>query len=156
MADVETFVRFMRLVEIGREAGACWNWTGNRPDGRHGHFSVEGKTVKAHRWMHEAVIGPIGAGLVVRHKCDNPACVNPAHLEAGTFADNTRDMLERGRNPNRKGERHPLAKLTEADVLAIRQARVCGQTEKSLAERFGVARGQIHKIVNRINWKHVA
>lgn len=151
----EAFARFMRLVAVGQEPGSCWIWQGNRPDGRYGHFSITGKSVKAHRWLYEAVIGFIPDGLVLRHRCDNPACVNPQHLELGTFADNTRDMLDRGRGADRKGERHPLARLNADSVRKIRAEAANGTRHAALAERFGVARQQITKIVGRASWGHI-
>lgn len=155
MNDAETFVRFMRHVEIPAEKGACWVWTGTKPDGRYGHFSLGGDAVKAHRWIYECVVAEIPADLIVRHKCDNPSCVNPMHLETGTYADNTRDKFERGRGADRKGEKHPLAKLTSDKVLEIRRLASCGTVHSVLAKQFGVRRGQIGKIVQRINWSHI-
>jgi len=153
--QISDFVRFMRMVDIGPTVGDCWIWTGNKPDNRYGHFSVDGKTVKAHRWIFQFLGTVIPDSQMLRHKCDNPQCVNPDHLEAGTASQNTIDMHERGRNPNRKGTKHPLARLSEFDVLEIRRLKSCGYTEVALSERFGVGRSQIGKIVNRINWKHV-
>lgn len=150
-----TFARFMALVETSTDKAACWPWRGNKPGGRHGHFSLGQGTVKAHRWMYEAIVGPIPEGLVVRHRCDNPPCVNPLHLEVGTSADNARDRSERGRAANRQGENHPLAKLTAPDVIEIRRLASMGHTQAAISERFGVRRGQIGKIVTRINWRHV-
>lgn len=156
MFTPETFVRFMSKVAVIDAPGSCWEWTANKPDGRYGHFSFEEKSVKAHRWIYEAINGPIPDGLIVRHKCDNPACVKPTHLVIGTFADNTRDKLDRGRGPDRRGEKHPLARLTEPQVIEIRRLSSLGHTQAELAERFGVRRGQIGKIIQRINWRHVA
>lgn len=155
MRDVaDDFVRFIRLVQIG-EKWECWPWTGNKPDGRYGHFSVGAKAIKAHRWIYALLHGEVGDDLVIRHKCDNPACVNPAHLESGTQAENIRDKYERGRAPNRQGDKHPLAKLDDQKVLEIRRRASLGETHHSLAAEFGVRRGQIGKIVQRINWSHI-
>lgn len=89
---VET--RFWRKI---RFVGACWEWQGALAGG-YGRISLGyGRMVPAHRWIYEQVFGPVPEGLVVRHKCDNPRCVRPVHLEVGTHADNNRDMWERGR-----------------------------------------------------------
>lgn len=96
--------------------------------------------------------------MVVRHRCDVPLCVNPAHLEIGTHADNVRDRDERGRRVAPKGSAHGRAKLTEADVSAIRAEHVRGSSENglvALAWRFGVDHSVVGLIVNRKRWTHV-
>lgn len=154
---MSAFRRFMSKVNIPDDQKGCWEWTGSRPSGRYGHFSPsEGKAVKAHRWIYEAVMGiKIPDGLVVRHICDNPPCVNPEHLTIGTVTDNNRDRDRRGRGADRKGEKHPLSKLTAEDVLEIRKLNLLGRTHKELAEEFKIGRGQIGKIVRRENWSHI-
>ena len=105
MSVESDFSRFMRLTSIGDMPEDCWIWLGNCPGGRHGHFSLSrNKTVKAHRWIYRLLHGEIPDGLVIRHKCDNPRCVNPRHLEIGTLSDNTRDAIVRRRWPDRRGE----------------------------------------------------
>lgn len=154
-AKANDFVRFMRHVRVSPVHTDCWVWVGNRPDGRYGHFSLGDKAVKAHRWIYELVCGGIPPGLLLRHRCDNPACVNPIHLEPGTSSDNSRDMTVRGRRPNRQGEKHPLAKLTAERVLAIRKRSSLGVTHSLLAAEYGVGIKQIGKVVRRENWRHI-
>lgn len=153
--QISEFVRFMTMVWPGEKVGECWEWTGNRPDGRYGHFSVGSKAIKAHRWLYEFFNGPIPEGLVVRHRCDNPACVNPLHLHVGTLADNTADAVERGRWSDRAGVEHPLARLTETDVLGIRSDARCGLTHQTIAGNYGISRQQVGKIIRRENWSHI-
>lgn len=152
---VSDFARFMLMTNISPRKGGCWEWNGNRPDGLYGHFSAGGRTVKAHRWIYEKVTGPIPEGLLIRHKCDNPSCVNPDHLEVGTNADNVSDMHKRGRAPNRQGVLHPLVKLKPEDVLEIRKLRACGVPETAVAKQFQIGRGQVGKIARRENWRHL-
>ena len=149
------FVRFMRHVRVPLQKGACWEWTGNCPDGRYGHFSIDGEPVKAHRWIYEQLIGEIPDGLLIRHKCDNPKCVCPTHLTVGSHSDNTSDMIERGRNADRKGTKHPLARVREDEVQEIR--RLCGQgmTQSDVADMYRISRSQIGKIIRRQNWSHI-
>jgi hypothetical protein len=150
------FVRFMRHVKIGAEVGDCWEWMGNRPDGRHGHFSIgTDKTVKAHRWIYERIVSAIPESLMLRHKCDFDGCVNPMHLEPGTGKDNTQDCITRGRWSDRKGAKHPLALLTENQVKAIRNSYACGIPQSKIAGTYGISRSQVGKIVRRENWGHV-
>jgi hypothetical protein len=104
----------------------------------------------AHREAYEAVNGAgSAAGLVVRHRCDVRACVNPAHLQIGTHSDNVRDKVERGRHPT---------KLTEADVRTIRSEYVPRSKDFNLhvlASRFGVDQSLIALVVKRKIWRHV-
>lgn len=95
-------------------------------------------------------------GKVVRHKCDNPSCVNPDHLELGTQRDNIHDMLSRGRFVN--GERQWQAKLTVSQVKEIREVyapRCPVNGGVALAKRYGVPPQTISKVVNRKSWRHV-
>ena len=91
--DVE---RLLRKVTPNPRTG-CWTWSGGTDRGGYGKFSLKGQGTSAHRASYRILVGPIPGGLEVRHKCDNPPCVNPGHLELGTHADNMRDMAERGR-----------------------------------------------------------
>jgi hypothetical protein len=76
----------------------CWEWkAGKRGDG-YGHFSYQYKTWAAHRLSFYITYNH--QPPVVRHKCDNPVCVNPLHLEAGTQKQNCQDTVERGRHNN--------------------------------------------------------
>ena len=82
----------------------CWPWRGATNKG-YGEFSV-GTSVHmlAHRFSYYMEHGSLPVDLVVRHKCDNPSCVNPHHLTLGTQADNIHDAMERGRFHRRRDE----------------------------------------------------
>lgn len=76
----------------------CLEWTRSRNQAGYGHVKRNGKMVNVHRLSLEAKLGrPLGPGMVARHTCDNPPCFNPDHLVEGTYAENTRDMIDRGR-----------------------------------------------------------
>lgn len=150
-----TFSAFMRQVAIGSEKGSCWDWQGKSGDGRYGHFCHDGGTTRAHRWIYEKVCGPIAEGDVIRHRCDNPKCVNPQHLVVGSLSQNTQDAIERGRWSDRSGELHPMAALKDADVTRIRQLAALGYTQHWIAEQYGISRQHVGKIVRRESWRHI-
>lgn len=153
------FEKHSTKIELGAPSG-CWLWSGAQ-QGTTGYGKVRagGKLRRAHR---EAFAAHNGLGstenIVVRHTCDTPLCVNPAHLLSGTQADNVRDKVERGRQRGAKGEAHGHSKLTEADIRAIRAAYVYRSKEHNLcalAQQFGVSHFAIHQIVRRKGWKHL-
>lgn len=96
-------------------------------------------------------------GLVVRHTCDNPRCINPEHLLIGTHADNMRDKMERGRGRWLRGEAHSGAKLTKEQVVLIRNLYIPRDREvgcRALARRFNISPNQVSLIVNGKSWQH--
>lgn len=78
--------------------GGCWLWTAYRNPGNYGMITIKGKTEYAHRASYQLFKGSLEKGTTVRHSCDNPPCVNPAHLEKGTANDNFKDSIIRGRH----------------------------------------------------------
>jgi hypothetical protein len=150
------FVRFFEYVDMDANSIGCWEWQAKRDTrGGYGYFSAGYKSIRAHRWIYQLVHGPIADDAVVRHKCDNPACVNPRHLELGTHADNKQDQIERGRLPNRQGEKHPMAKLNQEIVLDIRRRAAAGQPNPSIANGIGISTKLVGQIVRRETWKHI-
>jgi hypothetical protein len=107
----------------------------------------------AHRISWEIHRGPIPPGLHVCHKCDTPSCVNPDHLFLGTAADNMADKCAKGRGNFRRGMTSGRAKLTDADVVAIRADR---RLQAEIAEAYGVSNPIISRIKSRKIWAHVA
>lgn len=135
------------------ETGQCWRWNGRLGHGGYGRLGYSRKTYMAHRLSYELHYGSIPDGLWVCHHCDNPRCVNPAHLFLGTPADNTTDMIRKDRNA--RGEKQTNAKLTEAQVREILRLRNEGVGNIALAEQFGVGKTHISHIVTGRKWKHV-
>jgi hypothetical protein len=79
--------------------GQCWLWTAGRDKGGYGKFTVDGGYIRAHRFSYEMVHGPVPDDKPqVLHRCDNPSCVRPSHLWAGTNEDNTADKENKGRH----------------------------------------------------------
>lgn len=153
-----TVERFLERVTVG---AGCWLWLGKPNGAGYGMISHNGRGERAHRvsWMLHR--GAIPDGISVLHHCDNRMCVNPAHLFLGTIADNNADMCQKGRarywfrvNPPR-GVKHHRAKLTDADVVRIREAAKTGLSHRAIAETFGVSRPTVTRVVAAKGWKHV-
>ena len=120
---------------------SCWIWTGSRDKARYGRVVRGKKKFGVHRVAYEERNGPIPNGILICHKCDNPPCLNPNHLFAGTPRDNMKDMTRKGRNYI------PGFKLSESDVLEIVSMLLPGtHTERMIARRFGVSQVQINAI----------
>ena len=146
--------RFWPKVDV-RGPSECWPWTACTKGG-YGMIKYQKRSYFAPRVSWEIANGPIPDGTCFCHTCDNPTCVNPAHLWIGTHLDNMRDRDSKGRNyrgMQARGQSHGRSKLTDQDVLAIR-ARI-GEPIKDIAADFGVARSLISKIHLRQNWKHI-
>ena len=132
--------RFWPKVDRSGGTDACWTWLGKGDRKGYGYFSTPTVTL-AHRASWELHFGPIPAGLFVCHHCDNPPCVNPAHLFLGTVQDNSDDRVAKGRPAF--GERWWAAKLTDDQVREIRRST---ETIRVLGDRYGVAYTQISRL----------
>jgi len=132
--------------ELIPETG-CWLWLlALKPDG-YGVATLDGKYIRAHRLSYIAYHGEIPDDSAVCHHCDVRSCVNPDHLYLGSAAENSADMVRRGRS--NKGERHWCSKLTEDDVAAIRAS---DDSHRVLARRFAVSHGTIGHIKAGTTW----
>lgn len=130
--------------------------SGKAPRSHYGVLSVAGKNVYAHRYAWEKANGPLPAGAVVRHTCDNKFCVNPSHLLIGTQHENVQDAVER--HLNAYGERHGRHRLREAEVVVIKQHLREGRlTQRQIADLYPViTTSAIEGIASGRTWKHVA
>lgn len=158
-AKVPPLDRFMAKVDQSSGPNGCWLWTASRDPLGYGFFRMTpGETMwRAHRAAWTLLVGPIPAGLVVCHHCDNPPCVNPAHLFLGTDADNCADRVAKGRSSRRvshRGETSPLAKLTEQDVREIRERYARGGIyQRELGVEYGVSQTEVGRIVRGVRWR---
>lgn len=154
--------RFWKKVDK-RGPEECWEWVGSIKSGGYGQFKLNGSPRLAHRVSYEIHNGPIPKGpgyhgTCVCHTCDNPPCVNPAHLWLGTNADNVADKVRKGRSKVdcshlrvKPGQYHPSAKVTWDDVENIR-ANTMNLTQRELGEMFGIARSTVSAIQRQENW----
>jgi DNA invertase Pin-like site-specific DNA recombinase len=92
--------------------------------------------------------------MVIRHKCDNPHCINVEHLEIGTHADNMRDMAERGR-VKRPVYRTAAAKINAEQAREIRSLLVLGKSRRELSKLFGISIQSIGRIVRNEAWRNL-
>ena len=146
---------FVRFSNLTNKTETCWEWLGTTYRKGYGHFrrKIDGQWVmyKAHRYAYEYYKEPIPKGFIIRHTCDNPACVNPEHLLVGTHKDNTNDMLIRGRHSfgiDSKKYSH------ESFVNEIRKYKVDNPSIKGveLASIFKTSPAQISRIINNKIW----
>jgi len=159
-------IRFWSKVDV-RGPDECWEWAGAKTSKGYGAFRIGNhrirKIVGTHRFsweLHNAQEVP--EGVMVLHSCDNPSCVNPAHLHLGTNQDNMREASERGRLPGkrpggsrskRRCSKRRCSKLTEDQVREIRRLHATGRyTQTRLGQMFEVCTTTIHYIVHRETW----
>lgn len=139
------------------ELGPCWVWTHSVNEHGYGTIRPTGKRsgppLKAHR-VSAQLAGMDIAHRVVRHACDNPPCVNPAHLLTGAQIDNVHDMHERGRG--NIGAVNGQAKLTDDQVLEIRAKLTEGIPGNMLAAEYNVGQATISQIKTAKRWRHLA
>lgn len=130
-----------------RTDSGCLIWPGSIEKTGYGRATYKGRKWWAHRLAYTLSVGPIPAGKIICHRCDNPRCVNPDHLFLGTRPENSADMLRKGRSA--KGERHSQSKLTERDVLAI---RADARTQRIVAAEYGIDRVTVSDIRRGKSW----
>lgn len=148
--------RFWSKVDRTDDQNSCWEWTAAGDREGYGHFKISGRQYRAARVSYFLSTGDQPGGRLILHSCDNPRCVNPIHLRAGTAADNAVDMKTRNRSARLLGETNSAAKLTETDVLWIRERHKHSRVSyASTARKFGVSEGLIGCIIRRENWQHL-
>lgn len=127
----------------------CWEWTGTKNARGYGAISLGGRDegrALAHRLSYQLNVGPIADGLCVLHRCDNPGCVRPEHLYIGDRAANNAEMRSKRRHAF--GIRHKNTRLSDVDVLKIRERYASGDVDaQSLADAYGVARGYLYEVI---------
>jgi hypothetical protein len=137
----------------------CWLWTGAvRGCFGYGETREMGRKVLAHRMSYQLHRGKIPDGMCVLHKCDVPLCVNPDHLFLGTYSDNRRDCIRKGRAymPTRQcGIEHHIAKLTSEKVMEARRFYADGVGLTSIARHYGVNHSTMACAISGKTWKGV-
>lgn len=141
MDSIEYFKSRSDLTESG-----CWIWRGAKNHNGYGiMLGPNRKTCRAHRRCLEVQQGnPIPSGMEVCHTCDNPSCVNPAHLWVGTTSDNAIDKTQKGRNP--------IVALTDFQVREIKASK---DNTNTLARRYNVGWNVVDNVRKKKTYRHV-
>jgi hypothetical protein len=140
------------LLKRTKASNGCLEWQGARNP--YGFVHFKGIMKLTHRVTWELHNGPIPKGLVIRHECHNPPCVNIEHLKLGTYKENTQDGIKANRITPR-GESNAGAKLTEKEMLFIYRRLKGLIPQRRIAEIFGVSREAVSAIMTRRNWRFV-
>ena len=151
---------FWKKVSKGPD---CWEWNGKRNYAGYGILTRHGRGIRAHRFSWVLAFGKLKPSACVLHRCDNRACVNPAHLFVGTQADNMADMVAKGRSnlgPRHGSHTQPekfrrYAKLTAHAIPLIRQRLAAGEPVASVARDHGVSPWTIYDVAEGRTWRHV-
>lgn len=145
-----------------RGSNECWNWLGTKLPKGYGVFTdattetnKRGKTISSHRFSYKLHYGELQAGAFVLHSCDNPSCVNPAHLRSGTQSENIKEAVDKGRKtpPNECGIKNPKSKLTEEQVRFIKANPQLGH--KEIGDMFGLSPNCIRGVRIGRTWTHI-
>lgn len=141
MSGTPIEARFWAKVSKGKTS-ECWEWAAGRNEFGYGLFFLNGRRERAHRVSHSLFVGPIPEGMVVRHKCDNPPCINPDHLEVGTQGDNMQDAWTRGRRTpwsvlvTACCNGHEYTPANTRHYRGRRHCRACDKQRKALSRRI--------------------
>lgn len=148
----DTIKRFYAKIDKSNPNG-CWEWTASKNASGYGLMYIKGRKYRAHRiscYIHNLGLKP---RLVVLHTCDNPCCVNPDHLRPGTQQENVQDMIAKGRGVLvQRGERNMSSKLRRMDIKPIRKS---SESNRQLAQRYGVNPSTISRIKCGLIWAHI-
>jgi hypothetical protein len=139
-----------------KKTDTCWEWIGARDAHGYGVFKGEVGGVlfkRAHRFSLAFHTGDLLVGTQALHSCDNPCCVNPAHLRAGTCAENMAEKIAKGRARAPQGTRNRAAILTDEQAAAI---LADPRPYAAIAADYGVAAATIGSLKQRHSWRHIA
>ena len=135
----------------------CFNCTSHSTNSRTGHpmATINHKTQQVAKHIYEVCFCEIPEGKILRHKCDNPKCINPEHIEVGTVKDNQQDMKKRNRRFRAFGESNGNSILTTEKAIKIKKLINEGHRNKEIAEQFNISSRLISDIRHGNRWSHV-
>jgi HNH endonuclease len=144
--------RLARYVDSSGGFDACWPWNGFRNKLGYGRAWYRGELHLSHRLAWINAFGPVPAGRIVCHACDNPPCCNPKHLYAGTDQTNSDDKAARGRSGDRRGAANGHAELSSQQVVALRSHP---GTHAAAGRAFGISATHASRIRRHLAWPHL-
>jgi len=145
----------LRFIHEIKATDECIIWPYKHLSNGYGQLRINGRVVSAHRYSLEHHSKESCEGWFVLHSCDDPRCVNPAHLRLGTALDNANDAVSRGRNS--RGEAHGNSRLTDEIVREIIRIRSeVGATHREIAETLNVSVSRVSYVLNGNGWRHVS
>jgi hypothetical protein len=155
----KSLVERFRSKYIPVPESGCWLWLDSLDKDGYGRLQLPGKqSVKAHRLSYQLQHGELPS-LCILHRCDVRCCVNPAHLYAGTLAQNNQDCITRGRYRSggkpHPGERNGRARVTAEQAVEIRRRYLSGERSGDLGREFGLTYGAIWRLATGRAWKHL-
>ncbi len=134
--------RFMQKVDND------WHWIGAKNKDGYGQIKVDGVQMGAHVISYELFNGSVPEGMFILHSCDDPSCVNPEHLRLGTHLENMKDRMKSGHYKNMIGSNNMNAKMSDSQVLEIRNLYAEGNMSQSeIAKMFGIHQTQVSRYV---------
>lgn len=157
LQDTNLLIKFTSKYDI-KDDDECWEWKASKNKKGYGcgcWINSLKKNIKAHRlsyMIHNNTL--IDETTMILHSCDNPSCVNPKHLRPGTALENSQDARSRGRIAlnKKRGIEHPQNKLTEQQVLEIREA---SGKQRDIAKQYNINRRLVWAIKHNVLWKHI-
>ena len=158
MSKKSTPEDFWKLLK--KERSGCWNWVGATNTSGYGNVMYQGRAASAHRLAAflSGLINELpapknrkGTGFIL-HACDNRRCCNPAHMRAGSYADNQIEAYARRRRVAYKGHTHTNAKQTKESIILIKDMYTHGVSQEAIARLLGVSQTSISKIVSGVTY----
>ncbi len=151
----QSLLKMVVEYSIPEPNSGCWIWLRATTKNGYGKIFYKKNSYLMHRVSAFVFnkIESMSTKLFVCHTCDNRICINPDHLFIGTNQDNIRDMILKKRHNH--GQTHPRSKLTDADVMGIREKISLGHSIKSVAKLYNISECNISQIKNNKTWLHI-